>query len=118
MTEIPLVPQGGFPIEAFPQLIVVNNTYTSNAAARPDPLLTINSEDQLLVDVGNVRVGIPTRQEWRKLVWMVEALWNSHDLNNQQQQAIQEQQYKESNHADDAVNGSGTGNRRNTSHPH
>ena len=81
--EPPVVPEDGFTPADFPQLSVVQIPYTSTTLMRPDPMITIGQEDHLAMDLGTVRIVIPDRQEWSKLVWMVEALWNTHELNKQ-----------------------------------
>lgn len=120
-SEIPLVPEGGFPIEAFPVVMALSTTYTTCAGPHPEPMLTINHQNQLMVDVSTIRLVLPSREEWRKLVWMVEALWNSHELANEQE-LLSPQQFidvlpEENTHVDDAADQPGAQHRGNSSHP-
>ncbi len=75
-----LVPEGGFLPEHFPALSVDLIPYTSNPAMHSDPDISIQSNGWAFIHVGNVRVAIPDREEWDKLVAMMEAMWNTHEL--------------------------------------
>ncbi len=76
----PMVPEGGFLPEHFPALSVDLIPYTSNPAMHSDPDIAIQSNGWAFIHVGNVRVAIPDREEWDKLVAMMEAMWNTHEL--------------------------------------
>ena len=77
-------PEGGFVPEDFPQLTVAPIPYTSNPMVRPDPHISILPDGWLYIEVGNVRIALPDREEWDKLVSMGERLWNTHqrDVSN------------------------------------
>lgn len=72
------VPAEGFLPESYPALTVDFIPYTSNPVMRPDPDISIQSNGWAYIHVGNVRVAIPDREEWDKLVAMMEAMWNTH----------------------------------------
>ena len=72
------VPAEGFLPENYPALTVDFIPYTSNPVMRPDPDISIQSNGWAYIHVGNVRVAIPDREEWDKLVAMMEAMWNTH----------------------------------------
>lgn len=74
-----LVPEQGFMAEQFPAMTVDFIPYTTSPAMRPDPDISIQSTGWLYIHVGNVRVALPDREEWDKLVGMVEAMWNTHE---------------------------------------
>jgi hypothetical protein len=80
----PLIPEHGFQPEDFPQVTVVQIPYTSNTGVRPDPIATIGTDGWLFIETGNVRIAIPDRIQWGKLVYLVEALWNSHELSEKE----------------------------------
>jgi hypothetical protein len=44
--------------------------------------MSITDDGWMLIETGNVRVALPDREEWDKLVAMGEALWNTHTNNN------------------------------------
>jgi hypothetical protein len=131
--DIPLVPPGGFQAEDFPTLVAGPVNYTTSTHARPDPLVTIGVDDQMTMALGNIGVVFPDREQWRKLAWMVEALWNSHE---QAKQARQEQvddpqplpaeafeevmrHYEENTNGHDATHQHGPQHpRRDSPHPH
>lgn len=116
MTEAPLlIPEGGFAAEDFPQVTVSQVPYTTSTSPRPDPLTTISSDDQLILQLGTVGLVFPNREEWNKLVRMAEALWNSHAVNKQLEENKQQQQEKEKNNGNDAAH-KPRANRRNSSH--
>ena len=74
------VPEEGFPSEDYPQLTTAPIPYTAHAEARPDPYITVTPTGWMFVEIGNVRVAIPDRREWDKLIDMGERLWNSWEL--------------------------------------
>lgn len=78
-TPAALVPEAGFLPESYPALTVDLIPYTTNPAMRPDPDISIQSNGWAYIHIGNVRVAIPDREEWDKLVAMMEALWNTHE---------------------------------------
>ncbi len=80
MTTPELPPEGGWRPEDFPVLVVVPTTYTSHASIRPDPLLTISDDGWLFLDAGNIRLGLPNEAEWRKLVSMVDRMFNAYHV--------------------------------------
>lgn len=75
-----LVPPNGFSPLDFPSLAVQLIPYNSDPNLRPDPTMAIREDGWLYIEVGNVRVAVPDREEWAKLVTMGERLWNTHDL--------------------------------------
>ena len=79
-----LVPEAGFLPEHFPSLTVDTIPYTTNPLLRPDPDISIQSNGWLYIHIGNVRVAIPDREEWDKLTTMVEAMWNTHEAQQQE----------------------------------
>lgn len=93
----PLIPENGFAPEDFPQVTVLQIPYATNTLIRPDPLATVNQDSSLFIDLGNVRIAFPDRVQWGKLVYLVEALWNSHEL----------QQNEEKNDDGDSTDGQG-----------
>lgn len=93
---LPLVPENGFSPGDFPQLSVAQIPYTTNTLIRPDPMCTIGTDGWLFIEAGTVRVALPNRQEWGKLVWLVEALWNSHELSQQEENNNDDNQTDES----------------------
>ena len=64
------VPEGGFLPEAYPQLTVAPIPYTSQAADRADPFMTITTSGWMFLEIGNTRLALPDREEWDKLVGM------------------------------------------------
>lgn len=74
-----LPPEGGFAPEAFPQITIDPIPYTTNPLIRPDPRMHVTDEGWLYIEVGTIRIAIPDREEWDKLVHMVEAMFNTHD---------------------------------------
>lgn len=83
MTEQPeplLVPPNGFSPTDFPSIAVALIPYNASAVIRPDPNMSINEEGWLFIETGNVRIAVPDREEWAKLVTMGERLWNTHEL--------------------------------------
>lgn len=85
--DIPMIPENGFSPEDFPQVTVAQIPYSSSTGIRPDPLATIGADDWLLIDVGTIRIAIPDRVQWSKLVYMIEALWNTHERSQQQEES-------------------------------
>lgn len=82
---LPLVPEGGFAPQDFPKVSVALIPYGSQSFVRADPVSSINSDGWLFIDTGNVRFAVPSRGEWNKLTAMVEALYNSHELEQQKE---------------------------------
>jgi hypothetical protein len=80
----PTIPESGFMPEQFPSMAVALIPYNSGSALhpRPDPAMSITDDGWMLIETGNVRVALPDREEWDKLVAMGEALWNTHTNNN------------------------------------
>lgn len=74
-------PEGGFAPAAFPQLTFAPIPYTTDPLIRPDPRIHITNEGWLYIEAGNTRLAIPDREEWGKLVAMVEAMFNTHEFN-------------------------------------
>jgi hypothetical protein len=79
------VPEDGWLPEAYPQLTVAPIPYTSQAADRADPFITITAAGWMFIEVGNIRIALPDREEWDKLVGMGERMWNSWQANRQPQ---------------------------------
>ena len=61
--------------EDFPQLTVDWIPYTSNPQLRPDPTIIIQPDGWAYIQVGTVRLALPNREEWEKLVRMMATLW-------------------------------------------
>jgi hypothetical protein len=78
--ELMLVPPNGFSPLDFPAIAVALIAYNASATIRPDPHMTIRDDGWLYIETGNVRVAVPDREEWAKLVTMGERLWNTHEL--------------------------------------
>lgn len=78
MSDIPLIPRDGFSLEHFPSFRTVLIPYQVNAQIRPDPMSSIQEDGSLTIEMGNIGIVFPNREEWRKFAWMIEALWNSH----------------------------------------
>lgn len=74
-----LIPEGGWATEDFPKLSVDHIPYTANADARPDPVMSILESGWLYVDVGNIRLAIPDREEWEKFVSMGSRMFNTYE---------------------------------------
>lgn len=85
----PTAPEGGFSPDAFPSLTVDLIPYTANPLIRPDPSITITDDQWMCIELGNVRVAIPDREEWNKLVRMGEAMWNTHEAKVNEQMRAQ-----------------------------
>lgn len=75
-----LPPPDGWGPGDFPALSVAMIAYTANTALRPDPTISITTEGWMFIDVGNVRLGLPNRLEWAKLVHMANCTWNEHEV--------------------------------------
>src|SRR5947209_939813 len=75
-----LVPPNGFSPLDFPSIAVMLVAYNANANIRPDPHMQIREDGWLYIETGNVRLALPDREEWSKLVMMGERLWNTHEL--------------------------------------
>lgn len=80
-SERPTIPKDGFQPEHFPSVAVAFIPFNSVNAhqPRPDPAMTISTDGWMFIETGNVRLAIPDREEWDKLVSMGEALWNTHE---------------------------------------
>lgn len=77
-----LSPPNGYQFEDFPQVTVVPITYTSTPMVRADPHLYIcptPNGEWMYVEVGNVRLAFPDREEWSKFMVLGERLWNTHE---------------------------------------
>lgn len=85
--ELPFAPPDGWMPEAFPSLTVAPIPYTSNPQVRTDPYIQIVPDGWMFIEVGNVRIAIPDEEEWNKLVYMGQALWNTHNKAVAEQQA-------------------------------
>lgn len=72
-------PEGGWMPEDFGQMTVAAIPYTSHPWVRPDPQFNIQADGWLYIEVGQVRIAIPDREEWDKIVTMVNRQWNSHE---------------------------------------
>lgn len=75
----PYAPAGGWHPDDFPSLSVAIIPYTTNALVRADPSFTINTDGWMFLELGNVRLAIPDREEWAKLINIGERLWNTHE---------------------------------------
>lgn len=80
----PAAPDDVWLPEQFPALVFDHIPYTCNPAMRADPTISINAEGWVYIEGGNSRMAIPGREDWNKLVAMVEHMWV---LFAQQQQA-------------------------------
>ena len=74
-------PEGGWQPEQFPQITTVLIPCTSNPSTAPDPRIYLLPDGWMFMEVGNVRVAIPNRGEWDKLVHMGECMWNTFEKN-------------------------------------
>jgi hypothetical protein len=70
-------PEGGWQPEQFPQLTVVSIPYTSNPNLTPDPRVYCLPDGWMFVEIGTVRLAVPNRDEWNKLVYMVTCMYNT-----------------------------------------
>ena len=78
--EAPAVaPDGGWEPNDFPQLTALFIPYSSRVGLRPDPLISIQNDGSMLIELGNIRLAVPDREEWQKLVTMVSQLWVLHE---------------------------------------
>lgn len=86
---LPLAPAAGWHPDDFPQLTVVFVPYTTEPKMRADPTISVLADGWLYLQLGNIRVAIPDREEWNKLVHMVEATFNTHERDRAVQQALE-----------------------------
>lgn len=84
-----LAPLGGWQPSDFPQVTVAPIPYTTNPLIHPDPHISIlDSNGWMYIEAGNVRFALPDREEWAKFVRMGEALWNTHEAQQQASKLI------------------------------
>jgi len=83
--EIPVVPPGGWQLEDFPVITMTPVAYTTHAGLWADPSMAVSPQGWMTVDVGGIRLGFPSRDEWEKFVNMGTRMFNSHQLQQQQE---------------------------------
>lgn len=79
----PLPPANGWHPFDFPELTFDLIPYSSSANFKADPNMTVTTAGWLYIEAGNGRIALPDRAEWNKFVYMVECLWNAHQLSQQ-----------------------------------